>query len=363
MAENNNYCVILAGGVGARFWPYSRQKLPKQFLDFFGVGRSLLQQTFDRFVKIIPLNHIYIVTNEYYKEMVNEQLPEVDDKQILLEPTRRNTAPCVAWAARHIQMQNPEANLVFTPSDHLILNEDNFLKMILKGLDFVATSKQLLVLGSKATRPETRYGYIQVSDEGKMGDFYKAKSFTEKPDAEFAKLLIDTGEFYWNTGLFMWNVDVILNAISKFIPEVAIKLKLADNVGLWNYDSEKAFIEENYPSCPYISIDYGIMEKADNVYVLLGDFGWADLGTWDAVYEASAKDQNKNVIVDSKTLMYRCKDNIIKLPPGKLGVFKDLEGYMVIDTNDVLMIAKKEADESVRTFVTDVQLKLGDKLV
>jgi mannose-1-phosphate guanylyltransferase len=363
MVENNNYCVILAGGVGARFWPFSRQKRPKQFLDFFGVGRSLLQQTFDRFLKIIPFDHIFIVTNEDYKLMVTEQLPGLDETQILLEPTRRNTAPCVAWAACHIRALNPNANLIFTPSDHLILKEELFLKMILKGLDFVDTSNKLLVLGSKATRPETRYGYIQVSDEGKLGDFYKAKSFTEKPDLEFAKMLIDTGEFYWNTGLFMWNVNVILDAIRKFIPEVAAKLRLVENIDISDYHSEMAFIEDAYPSCPYVSIDYGIMEKADNVYVLLGDFGWADLGTWDTVYEASPKDKDGNVVMDSQTMMYRCKNNIVKLPRGKLGVFQDMDGYMVIDTNDVLMISKKEDDQSVRNFVTDTQLKLGDKYI
>ena len=241
MTNQDNYCVIMGGGIGSRFWPFSRKTLPKQFLDFFGTGRSLLQQTFDRFQKVIPTENIFIVTNAMYADLVKEQLPEVSENQILLEPARRNTAPCIAWASYHIRALNPNANIVVAPSDHLILKEDEFLAAIEKGLDFVSRSEKLLTLGIKPNRPETGYGYIQI-DEPAGGNFYKVKTFTEKPELELAKVFVESGEFYWNSGLFMWNVNTIIKASEDLLPELASKL--APGKDIYATDKEKAFIEE-----------------------------------------------------------------------------------------------------------------------
>ena len=264
----------MGGGIGSRFWPFSRKTLPKQFLDFFGTGRSLLQQTFDRFSKVIPTENILVVTNDLYADLVKEQLPELKPEQILLEPTRRNTAPCIAWAAYHIRALNPNANIVVAPSDHLILKESEFLSAIEKGLAFVAKSDKLLTLGIKPNRPETGYGYIQIA-EHIDSNFYKVKTFTEKPELELAKVFVESGEFYWNAGLFMWNVNSIIKAGESLLPELATKLAAGKDV--YGTSEEKKFIDENFPACPNVSIDFGIMEKADNVYVSLGDFGWSDL--------------------------------------------------------------------------------------
>lgn len=347
MTNSNNYCVIMGGGIGSRFWPYSRKNLPKQFLDFFGTGRSLIQQTFDRYKKIIPVENIFVTTNEVYKELVKEQLPELNDSQILPEPTRRNTAPAIAWASYHIKNLNPEANVIVAPSDHLIMKEDEFREAILKGLDFVAHSAQLLTLGIKPNRPETGYGYIQL-DEEQQGDFYKVRAFIEKPELEFAKVFVESDEFYWNSGIFLWNVQTILSAFRKLMPE--IYYKLGDG-------------EDNYASCPNISIDYGIMEKAGNVFVQLCDFGWADLGTWGAMYDVAPKDANGNVAVNGNSLMYGCRDNIVVMPEDRLAVIQDLEGYLVALRDNVLLICKKDDEAAIRKFVNDAQVKLGDEFV
>lgn len=347
MTKNNNYCVIMAGGIGSRFWPYSRKDKPKQFLDFFGTGQTLLQLTFDRYSKIVPKENIYVITNIQYENLVKEQLPELKDARILLEPTRRNTAPCIAWASTRIKEINPNANIVVAPADHLILKEGEFIEAITKGLDFVAQSPQLLTLGIKPNRPETGYGYIQIADE-KQGDFYQVKTFVEKPQLEFAQVFVESNEFYWNSGIFMWNVNTILDAFNRYMPEICSK-------SLSN--------EEDFASCPNISIDYGIMEKADNVYVQLCDFGWADLGTWGSLHDASPKDKHLNVIIKGNTLLYECNNNIIALPEGKLAVLQGLEDYLVADTNNVLLVCRKDDESTIRRYVNDVQVKLGDKFV
>lgn len=347
MTNSNNYCVIMGGGIGSRFWPYSRKNLPKQFLDFFGTGRSLIQQTFDRYKKIVPLENIFITTNVLYKELVQEQLPELKEEQILLEPTRRSTAPCIAWASYHIKKINPNANVIVAPSDHLILKEEEFKEAIIKGLEFVSHSPQLLTLGIKPNRPETGYGYIQI-DEEKQGDFFKVKTFIEKPQLEFAKVFVESGEFYWNSGIFLWNINTIINAFNEIMPEVCSKLSEG---------------EEDFASCPNISIDYGIMEKANNVFVQLCDFGWADLGTWSSLYDVSPKDVNENVAINGSSLLYNCKQNVVVVPEGKLAVLQDLEGYLVAATDNVLLVCKKDDESAIRKFVNDVQIKLGDKFV
>ena len=347
MINCNNYCVIMAGGIGSRFWPYSRKDKPKQFLDFFGTGHTLLQLTFDRYKKIVPENNIFVITNVAYESLVKEQLPNLQEQQILLEPTRRNTAPCIAWASKHIQQINPDANIIVAPSDHLILKEDEFIKAIQKGLEFVAQSPQLLTLGIKPNRPETGYGYIQIADK-KQGDFYKVKTFVEKPQLEFAKVFVESEEFYWNSGIFLWNVNTILDAFRNIMPEITSKISVG---------------EEGFASSPNISIDYGIMEKAENVYVQLCNFGWADLGTWASLHEALPKDQQKNVIIKGHTLLYDCKNNIIALPKGKLAVVQGLEDYLIADTDNALLICKKDDENEIRRYVNDVQIKLGDEFV
>lgn len=356
----DNFCVIMGGGIGSRFWPFSRKTLPKQFLDFFGTGRSLLQQTFDRFKKIIPTENILIVTNDLYADLVKEQLPELKEEQILLEPTRRNTAPCIAWAAYHIRALNPNANIVVAPSDHLILKEEEFLSAIEKGLSFVSDTDKLLTLGIKPNRPETGYGYIQIAEE--EGDnFYKVKTFTEKPELELAKVFVESGEFYWNSGIFLWNVNSILKAGELLLPELATKL--APGEGLYGTPDEKRFIDEHFPACPNVSIDFGIMEKADNVYVSLGDFGWSDLGTWSSLYDLAPKDQHANVTLKCRSLLYNSKENIVVLPEGKLAVIDGLEGYLVAESNNVLLICKKDEEHSIRKYVNDTQIKLGEEYI
>lgn len=347
MINQNNYCVILAGGIGTRFWPYSRKDKPKQFLDFFGMGYTLLQQTFHRYAKIVPPENIFVITNVQYEGLVKEQLPELAADRILLEPARRNTAPCIAWASSYIRQLNPDANLIVAPSDHLVLREDEFIKAMMNGLEFVARSPQLLTLGIKPTRPETGYGYIQITDE-KEGDFYKVKTFVEKPQLEFAQVFVESGEFYWNSGIFLWNVNAILEAFDRHMPEVLSKV---------------AGDAPDFDSCPNISIDYAVMEKAENVYVQLCSFGWADLGTWGSLHEASPKDQHRNVIVKGNTLLYECKDNIVAVPQGKLAVLQGLEDYLVADTNNVLLVCRKDDESTIRRYVNDVQMKLGDEFV
>ena len=347
MTESNNYCVIMAGGIGSRFWPYSRKNKPKQFLDFFGMGRTLLQQTFDRYSKIVPEENIFVATNSQYEELIKEQLPQLSEQQILLEPARRNTAPCVAWASAHIQKMNSDANIIIAPADHLILKEREFVESITKGLEFVAQSSQLLTLGIKPNRPETGYGYIQIADE-KLDDFYKVKTFIEKPQLEFAEVFVESDEFYWNSGIFLWKASTILEAFRIHMPEMYEKIKNND---------------EDIESWPNISIDYGIMEKAENVYVQLCNFGWADLGTWGSLHEASPKDQHKNVIINGNTLLYDCNNNIIAMPEGKLAVLQGLEDYLVADTNNVLLICRKDDESTIRRYVNDVQIKLGDEFV
>lgn len=360
ITNKDNFCVIMGGGIGSRFWPFSRKTLPKQFLDFFGTGRSLLQQTFDRFKQVIPTENILVVTNDLYADLVKEQLPELNSEQILLEPTRRNTAPCIAWAAYHIRALNPNANIVVAPSDHLILKESEFLSAIEKGLAFVAKSDKLLTLGIKPNRPETGYGYIQVA-EHIDSSFYKVKTFTEKPELELAKVFIESGEFYWNAGLFMWNVNSIIKAGELLLPELATKLAAGKDV--YGTPEEKKFIDENFPACPNVSIDFGIMEKADNVYVSLGDFGWSDLGTWGSLYDLSQKDESENVTLKCRSLLYNSKNNIVVLPQNKLAVIDGLEGYLIVESDNVLLICKKDEEHSIRKYVNDAQIKLGEDYI
>ncbi|WP_026327184.1 mannose-1-phosphate guanylyltransferase [Proteiniphilum acetatigenes] len=360
MRNNHNYCVIMSGGVGSRFWPFSKEGKPKQFLDFFGTGRSLLQSTFDRFKQIVPAENIYIVTNDAYAEMTKKQLPELKDNQLLLEPIRRNTAPAIAYASFRINAIDPNANIVVAPSDHLIVNTDEFVADIQKGLDFVNTNPVLLTLGIKPSRPETGYGYIQVNEE-ETGGIHKVKAFTEKPNLELAKKFVDSGEFVWNSGIFLWNVNTILDAFKKYLPD--INQKFSEGKEVFNTPDEKKFVDASFPFCPNISIDYGILEKADNVYVNISNFGWSDLGTWGALHEISDKDGEDNASLHCKTLFVESTDNVVAMSEDKLVVLQGLDGYVVAESDNVLMICKKSEEQRIKHFVTDVKFRYGDEYV
>lgn len=360
MDNKNNYCVIMSGGIGSRFWPFSREARPKQFLDFFGTGRSLLQMTVDRFRKILPVENIYIVTNQEYAQMVMDELPELKPNQILLEPMRRNTAPCIAFATYHINSFNPEANIVVAPSDHLILKEDEFLSIIQKAYAFVEKHNTLLTLGIRPSRPETGYGYIQMGED-ELDGVTKVKVFTEKPNLELAKVFYESGEFLWNSGIFIWNNKTILDAFHQYLPEITNRFD--QGAGLFGTEREKAFIDENFPFCPNISIDYGVMEKAANVYVQAADFGWSDLGTWGSLYEISDKDEDANAALIANTMFFDSSENVVTLPSGKLAVIQGLDGYIVAEADNVLLICKKEEEQRIKQFVADVKLKYGDKYI
>ena len=349
----------MAGGVGSRFWPFSTNEKPKQFLDFFGTGRSLLRMTYERLDGIVPSSNVFIVTNKIYKDTILEQLPELAENQVLLEPMRRNTAPCIAYAVYRIQKQNPKANIVVLPSDHLITNEKEFQRVITEGLRFVANNDALLTLGMKPTRPETGYGYIQLGNGG--DDLRKVKTFTEKPNLEMAKVFLASGEFAWNSGMFLWRADVIINQFNQYLSEVADKF--AQGIDVYGTDNEQAFINRIYPECPNISIDYGIMEKADNVYVMLADFGWSDLGTWGSLHEITSKDSDNNAVAKCQTMLYNAKNNMVALPEGELVVIDGLDGYLVARDNGVLLICPKDQEAKIRQYVKDAEEKFGNKYI
>ena len=356
---NNNYCVIMGGGIGSRFWPFSRENRPKQFLDFFGTGHSLLQMTVDRFAKIIPKEHIYIVTNRRYVGMVHEQLPFLADDQILAEPARRNTAPCIAYASYRIKARCPQANIIVAPSDHLILKEEEFLDAVRKSLAFVANHHALVTLGVKPSRPETGYGYIQSSD-ARQGDFCKVKTFTEKPNRELAQVFMESGEFFWNSGLFAWNVDTILEAIRRFLPDISARFDIGPEK--FNTPAEAAFIEEHFPFCPSISIDYGVMEKADNVYMLCVDFGWADLGTWGSIFDIAPRDEANNAVLKTRAMLYESEDNIVVLEDhSRLAVIQGLKDYIVVESGNVLLICRKSDEQRIKQYMADAQIRFKEE--
>lgn len=357
--RNNDYCIIMCGGIGSHFWPFSCKNKPKQFLDFMGTGVSLLQHTFNLFNKLIPTENIFLVTNSVYLDLVHEQLPEIGADQILLEPTRRNTAPCIAWATYHIYALDPAANIVVAPCDHLIIKESEFLDIIRKGLDFASKNEFLLTIGIKPNRPETEYGYIQIDDE-QIGDFYKVKTFTEKPLEELAQVFVESGEFYWNSGLFIWNVNHILAAFEQHLPELTAIFRPALEQGIYGTGKEQEYIDAHFPACPNISIDFGIMEKTDKAFVLLGDFGWSDLTSWNAVSELSQKDDFQNVTLNCDAMTYNSEDNLIVLPKGKLAVLQDMKGYLIAESDKVLLICKKDDPQAMRNIINETLLKYGE---
>lgn len=361
--KNDTYCVIMAGGVGSRFWPLSKSSTPKQFLDILGTGKSLLRQTFERFAPLCPQENFLIVTSAEYTDQVLEQLPEIKEEQVLKEPFRRNTAPCIAYANAWIRTRNKNANIVVTPADHLIINETAFVKSIEDGLRFVNNNDALLTLGIKPHRPETGYGYIQIGHNA--GDDYpgfkKVKTFTEKPNAELAKVFFESGEFFWNSGIFIWTLGAIDKAFKANLPEVQkLFLKLDAEIGTAN--EEKA-LNNTYIDCKNISIDYGVMEKANNVYVQTVNFGWSDLGTWTSLYEYSAQDKNNNAIISGKVMLYDTEKTIINIPNEKVAVIQGLKDYIVVDSNDALLICPKSNEQQIRQFTTDIKTEFGDAVI
>ena len=379
--NSNNYVIIMAGGVGSRFWPMSTEEKPKQFLDVLGIGKSLLQQTVDRFKTVAPAENILIVTSAKYKQLVTEQCPELLESNILLEPCMRNTAPCIAYAAYKIKGLNPKANIVVAPSDHLISNESEFIRIIENGLDFTANNDALLTLGIQPHRPETGYGYIQASpsinneqliinnketvhigsegasyetmpDESSLSGFdgspLKVAAFKEKPNLETAKEYLAAGNYFWNSGIFLWSLNSILSAFETYVPEVADIFQKGEE--FYNTEKEQAFIDEKFPTCTNISIDYAVMEKANNIYVQPADFGWSDLGTWGSLWEKRERCEQGNTVVGDKVQLFEADNCIVNMPKDKKVVIQGLQDYIVVEDNEVLLICKKEEEQRIKEF-------------
>lgn len=364
MMNPNNFCVIMAGGVGARFWPMSRTSHPKQFIDILGTGQTLIQQTFNRFLNVCPRENIFIVTNDIYKEMILEQLEGITENQVICEPMRRNTAPAIAYAAYKINEINPDANLVVAPSDHIILKEDSFTEIIISALKASEANDWLLTLGIKPSRPDTGYGYIQFCDERPYSEddrLRKVKTFTEKPNHEIAKAFLESGDFLWNSGIFIWSLASIIKAFEEYLPEVDLLFK--EGKGKYNTPEEKEFIDKLFPVCKNISIDYGVMEKAKNVYVFESDFGWSDLGTWGSLFDIRNKDKKNNAIVGKNVLTFSSKNCLVNMPKEKLVVLQGLDDYIVVEDDNILLICKKEDEQYIREIVNTVKIEKGDKFV
>jgi mannose-1-phosphate guanylyltransferase len=360
-----NYCVIMAGGIGSRFWPLSKTDRPKQFLDILGTGRTLLQQTYDRFAKIMPPDQIFIVSNLEYKEHIVTQLPDLPVDNILLEPSRRNTAPCIDYANFRIQMKDPEARIVVAPSDHLIMKEEEFLRTVRQGLDFVTENDALLTMGIVPSRPETGYGYIQSIERKVKGyestGLRKVKTFTEKPDLKLAKVFLNSGDFYWNSGIFFWSLKTIMQSFQNYLPEIhSLFLEGTDTYGT---DKEQDFIQKTYAACRNISIDYGVMEKADNVYVLVSDFGWSDLGTWGSLYEQLAKDDDQNSVKGKHVFMYESSGNIVNVQDDKLVVLQGLKDYIVVQNDNVMLVCQRKDEQKIKQYVNEIKSELGEDMM
>jgi len=354
----------MAGGIGTRFWPISRTSHPKQFIDILGTGQTLIQQTYNRFRKICQKENIYIVTNDIYKDLIQQQLPEINEKQIICEPARRNTAPCIAYASYKIASINPNANVVVAPSDHIIIKEDSFIETVQSALKCSAANDWLLTLGIRPSRPDTGYGYIQFNEDITSPNdkrIKKVKTFTEKPILEMAKSFMKSGDFLWNAGIFIWRVKSILDAFQKHAPEINTVFK--EGITKYNTTKEKNFIKDTYTICRSISIDYAVMEKADNVYVLQSDFGWSDLGTWGSLYDTRKKDKVGNTIVGKNVMVYDSKNCIVNMPNDKLVVMQGLQDCIVVESDNILLICKMSDEQQIRQFVNDVKIEKGEQFV
>lgn len=348
----------MAGGIGSRFWPASRTSNPKQFLDILGVGKSLIRLTFERFLKLCPSENIYVVTHDMYKDLVLKHLPELTEKQVICEPSRNNTGPCVAYTAFKLFDLNPAANLVIAPSDHVILKEDIFVEKLEQALAFSAENEALVTLGISPTRPDTGYGYIHFEKNSSNG-IHKVLSFKEKPDLTTAQAYLKSGAYLWNAGIFVWSAETILNAFNTLAP--TIHQLLSASPGVYNTDREAAFIQENYPKTPNISIDFAILEKSPAVYTIPADMGWSDLGTWVSLHEESPKDEAGNVVQASAALLSHVKNCLIRLPKGKLAVIDGLDNYIVVDEGDVLLIYPKAKEQEIKGVTKELELKWPGK--
>ena len=357
---SNTYVAIMAGGIGSRFWPYSRVKKPKQFLDVLNLGKSLIQLTYERFLNVCPVQNIYIVTNEDYADLVKEQLPDLNDDQILLEPIRRNTAPCISYVSQKIYKKNKDATIIVSPSDHLVSSEIEFVRVMKQATEFVSDKPVLLTLGIKPSRPDTGYGYIQYEDEESEG-VHKVKAFTEKPNLDLAKTFIKSGDFLWNSGMFIWRAESINKAMQEYLPEVHEAIASCEP----DFYTEKELpaLHRAYTRCTSISIDYGLMEKADNVYTLPADFGWSDIGTWGSLYEVYEKDYLGNAVNGDLVKIRDGSDNMIMAPDDKLVVISGLKGFCVVNTEDVLLITPMKKEQEVKKITTDLKgMKLDNFL-
>ncbi|WP_341838667.1 mannose-1-phosphate guanylyltransferase [Chitinophaga pollutisoli] len=351
----------MAGGIGSRFWPYSRTDYPKQFLDILNTGKTLLQWTYERFTQFIPEENIYVVTHHHYADTVAKQLPNLPTDNIVSEPSRKNTAPCVAYISHKIHKKDPKASMICAPADHLIMDATSFTTTCLNALLFAQKHSALLTLGIKPTRPDTGYGYIQYETEQVADNVYKVKTFTEKPNLELAKTFLKSGDFLWNAGIFVWNAKSIVQALATYLPEMD-ELFVQSNAAL-NTPAEKETIERIYSQCTNISIDYGIMEKADNVYVIPSNFGWSDLGTWASAYENLEKDYLGNAVQGKNVMVIDATKCMVKAPNDKLVLLQGLDDMIVIDTTDVLLICKKQNEQQIKEYVAEVKRHKGDKFM
>lgn len=344
-----NYCIIMAGGVGSRFWPMSKTSNPKQFLDILGTGETLIQQTFRRFKKTCKPENIWVVTNDKYKDLVLEQIPEMSENQILCEPCMRNTAPCIAYACYKIAAQTSKANIIVSPADHLILKEDEFNIAINTALEHTASNKNIITLGIAPTRPDTGYGYIErdLNDESE-GRVKKVKQFREKPDHETAMEFLIAGNFSWNSGMFIWSLDTILEAFETNCKDIASLFKTG--IKKYNTPEEREFINQIYPECPNISVDYAILEKAENVYVIKADIGWSDLGTWGSVYNHLEHDEKGNAVVGNKVLLPDSANCIVNVPKDKIVVAQGLKNYIIVESDNTLIIINKHDEQRIKEF-------------
>lgn len=354
--NTKNFCLIMAGGIGSRFWPLSTEEKPKQFIDILGVGKSLLRITFERMSKICPSENIYIVTNENYEKLVIEDIPEINNNQILKEPYRKNTAPCIAYGTSIIKQINENANIIVTPSDHLIIDDEAFISVIKTGLEISEKEDFLLTIGIKPTKPATGYGYIQTGKKYSTSthEVNKIKTFTEKPNSELAKTFIELGDFFWNSGIFIWSAKTIENAFKDSLPDIYNSFK--------NYEDTRINLEEAFLQCQSISIDYGVMEKAQNVYMIQATFGWNDLGTWGALYENLEKDTKKNAIVGNVSI-YNTHECVVSVPAHKTAVIDGIDNCIVVDSGESLLICKRDDEQKIRQFVNDLKHKTGESFL
>ena len=349
----------MAGGIGSRFWPYSRISKPKQFLDILNTGKSLIQLTYERFLHLCPKEHIYIVTNDDYAGLVKTHLPDISDEQILKEPIRRNTAPCILYASQKIYTKDKDATLIVTPADHLVLKEIDFVNVMKKASNFATNNEVLLTLGIKPSRPDTGYGYIQFNEQREDNGIYEVKTFTEKPTLEIAERFIESGDFLWNSGMFIWKAETVLNEMKKAMPELIEAFSSCSDA--YFTDKEEDEISNAYTQCTSISIDYGLMEKAENVHVIPADFGWSDVGTWASLYDVFEKDYVGNAVLGNSVQAFHASENMVVAQKDKVTVLNGVHDFIIIDTKDVLLISEKKREQEIKQITNELKIKKLDR--